>query len=61
MTRCTTAARMESNGVRDCIHVSQSTADELIALGKGQWVHARKDKITAKGTFVLVAQEIMAL
>jgi len=43
---------MESNGTKDCIHVSQSTADELIALGKGQWVHAREDKITAKGMYL---------
>ena len=47
-----TAARMESNGMRDCIHVSQSTADELVALGKGHWVHAREEKITAKGTLL---------
>ena len=59
MPRWFAAARMESNGTRDCIHVSQSTADELIALGKGHWVNARKGKITAKGTFV-VAWAVMA-
>jgi class 3 adenylate cyclase len=44
-----TASRMESNGVRGRIHVSQATADEVTAKGKGQWVTAREDKITAKG------------
>jgi class 3 adenylate cyclase len=44
-----TAARMESNGTRGRIHVSQSTADELIARGKEQWVTPREDKIVAKG------------
>ena len=40
---------MESNGQRDCIHVSQSTADCLSEQGKSGWVHAREDKIQAKG------------
>jgi class 3 adenylate cyclase len=44
-----TAARMESNGTRGRIHVSQSTADALIAAGKDQWVTPREDKIVAKG------------
>jgi class 3 adenylate cyclase len=44
-----TAARMESNGAPGRIHVSQQTADELIAKGKSSWVTSRADKIIAKG------------
>lgn len=44
-----TASRMESNGVKSRIHVSQETADELAAKGKGAWVTPREDKIVAKG------------
>jgi class 3 adenylate cyclase len=44
-----TASRMESNGMPHCIHVSQETADELIAKGKSGWVTPREDKIVAKG------------
>ena len=40
---------MESNGVPGRIHVSQETADELIARGKGTWLTLHQDKITAKG------------
>ncbi|CAB9508785.1 Guanylate cyclase [Seminavis robusta] len=49
----TTAARMESNGVKGKIHVSQSTADSLIAHNKGDWLSVREDKITAKGKGVM--------
>ena len=49
-----TAARMESNGLKDRIHVSQQTADGLIAAGKGDWVSAREDKVFAKGEQELV-------
>jgi len=44
-----TAARMESNGVRGRIHISQATADALISQGKGRWVIPREEKIVAKG------------
>lgn len=44
-----TASRMESNGVKGCIHVSQATADALIATGKQQWLTERQDRIVAKG------------
>lgn len=44
-----TASRMESNGVKGRIHVSQATADKLVEAGKGRWLTAREDKITAKG------------
>jgi class 3 adenylate cyclase len=44
-----TAARMEGNGMKGRIRVSQQTADELIAKGKSSWVTAREEKIVAKG------------
>lgn len=44
-----TASRMESNGVRDKIQVSQETADLLMSAGKSEWLEARKEKIVAKG------------
>eukprot|EP00934_Nitzschia_sp_Nitz4_P003606 Nitzschia sp. Nitz4//scaffold172_size47551//36784//40556//NITZ4_007147-RA/size47551-augustus-gene-0.40-mRNA-1//1//CDS//3329538768//3596//frame0 len=44
-----TASRMESLGERNRIHVSQSTADELIKSGKGHWLRLRRDTIEAKG------------
>ena len=48
-----TAARMESNGLPNRIHVSEATATLLRELGKGHWVEARKDKISAKGKGVM--------
>lgn len=44
-----TASRMESNGVKGCIHISQNTADELIAKGKGHWLTPREERIFVKG------------
>lgn len=44
-----TASRMESNGESGRIHVSQETADLLIAAGKSSWLDPREDKIKAKG------------
>lgn len=44
---------MESNGLKDRIHVSQQTADQLILAGKSSWVTPREDKISAKGKGVL--------
>lgn len=43
------AARMESTGMKGRIHISQSTADELIKLKKGHWVQPRKDSVEVKG------------
>ena len=40
---------MESNGARNAIHVSQDTADALIAGGYAHIIKAREDKIEAKG------------
>jgi class 3 adenylate cyclase len=44
-----TAALMESHGIKGCIHVSQSTADEIVLAGKPGWIVPRQDKIKAKG------------
>lgn len=44
-----TAARMESNGQKGRIQVSQTTADLLVDAGKEKWLTARKDLIEAKG------------
>lgn len=44
-----TTARMESNGMRNKIHISQETADLLVGAGKGHWITPRAEKITAKG------------
>jgi hypothetical protein len=38
-----------SLGVRDRIHISQETADLLIAAGKEHWVTAREDAVQVKG------------
>ena len=40
---------MESTGVRDRIHVSNETAELLIASGKDSWLTKREDKVNAKG------------
>lgn len=40
---------MESNGVPGRIHVSQATAEMLIAAGKEDWLVQREDTIVAKG------------
>jgi len=44
-----TAARMESNGAKDRIHMSQETANLLIDAGKAAWVTPREGTIQAKG------------
>ncbi|CAB9497504.1 Receptor-type guanylate cyclase gcy [Seminavis robusta] len=44
-----TASRMESSGVPNGIHVSESTAQFLKQAGKEHWLTPREDKITAKG------------
>jgi class 3 adenylate cyclase len=38
-----TASRMESNGKAGRIHISEQTANELIAKGKSSWVTHRQD------------------
>jgi hypothetical protein len=44
---------LKSLGARNKIQVSQSTADLLVAAGKGHWIKPRKDAVTAKGKGVL--------
>lgn len=40
---------MESTGQPGKIHVSEETAKELVAKGRGNWVTRREDRIVAKG------------
>jgi len=44
-----TASRMESLGAPDRIHVSQTTAQLLMAAGKSAWLVKRDDLVNAKG------------
>jgi hypothetical protein len=44
-----TAARIETSGMRDKIHISGETADLLIEADKANWFHPREDVIVAKG------------
>ena len=44
-----TASRVESTGKKDMIHVSQETAELLIAAGKSIWLKPRDDLVAAKG------------
>ena len=43
------AARMESTGARNRIHISSDTAELLKAAGKGGWIEKRKETIDVKG------------
>ena len=43
------AARMESTGLPNMIHVSQVTANLLISEGKSHWLRKREDFVEAKG------------
>jgi class 3 adenylate cyclase len=44
-----TASRMESTGEKGQIQLSQTTAEELMARGKGHWLVPRQNKVVAKG------------
>ncbi|CAB9499174.1 Receptor-type guanylate cyclase gcy [Seminavis robusta] len=44
-----TASRMESNGEKGKIQVSEATAERVRELGRGAWLTAREDLIEAKG------------
>lgn len=48
-TTVNTAARMETTGLRDRIHMSFETAELLKAAGRENWVKQREDKVVAKG------------
>jgi Adenylate and Guanylate cyclase catalytic domain len=43
------AARMESTGARNQIHISSETAKLLIAAGKSSWIVKRKEQVDVKG------------
>jgi len=40
---------MEGYGIPGRVHVSKTTADELLTHGKGNWLTPREDRIVAKG------------
>ena len=40
---------MESNGIPNQIHISEATANALMAFHKSGWLTERPDKIVAKG------------
>ena len=44
-----TAARMESTGKKDAIHISQETANLLEESGRGLWFRPREEAVVAKG------------
>jgi len=44
-----TTARIETTGAKNKIHVSQETADLIMAAGKSHWVRPREEKVFAKG------------
>lgn len=48
-----TASRMESNGQRGKIQVSQATADLVMEAGKESWLTPRTEKVAAKGKGML--------
>lgn len=55
-----TASRMESTGEANCIHISQSTADELIKHKKGHWLHLRRDTVEVKGKGQMITYWVKA-
>jgi hypothetical protein len=61
-----TAARMESNGSRNRIQVSQTTADLIVAARKGHWLKPRLKLVEAKGkglmkTYWVEPKEVAAM
>ena len=42
-------SRIESASAKNKIHLSEQTADLLVAAGKDAWVEQRESKIVAKG------------
>ena len=61
-----TAARIESTGLRNKIHLSHETAELLHQAGKSNWARRRTETVMAKGkgemqTFWLVTDEELAM
>ena len=54
LTRYILAARMESTGLANMIHVSQATANLLAKEGKSHWLKQREDLVEAKGKGKLI-------
>ena len=48
-----TAARMETTGLKNRIHMSQEYVDLLRDAGKDHWVNSRDDSVVAKGKGIL--------
>ena len=44
-----TAARVESTGQRNKVHLSHDTAELLLAAGKPHWIKKRAEMVNAKG------------
>ncbi|CAB9499094.1 Receptor-type guanylate cyclase gcy [Seminavis robusta] len=55
-----TAARMESNGKPNCIHVSEATAELLRTHGRGAWLRKREDLVEAKGKGLMQTYFVVA-
>ena len=55
-----TAARMESTGRSNMIHLSQELVDLLIEAGKSHWVVIREDRVNCKGKGVLATYFVNA-
>jgi hypothetical protein len=60
-----TAARIETTGLRNKIHLSHETAEKLHAAGKSNWIVKRKETVVAKGkgeiqTYWLLSDEEVA-
>lgn len=43
------AARVETTGRKNQIHLSEAVANELIRHGKQRWITPREDEVEAKG------------
>jgi hypothetical protein len=57
-----TAARIESTGKRNQVHISMETAELIQLAGKGHWIKRREEEVEAKGkgklqTFWLLLKE----
>jgi hypothetical protein len=54
-----TASRMESNGLKNMVQVSEATANILTARGKAHWLVPREEKIEAKGKGTMQVSNIL--